>query len=300
MITLSAFGDEISPNLETQLDVMQSEGIHYLDLRSVEHKNVIDLTNEEAAEIKRSLDDRGMKVASIASPVAKVPISDPLAAEVAKLRRAIELAKFFEPPYVRIFTFVTPKGESPYKYRDEVRRRMKELARIAEQEDIILLIDNEGYGDNGERLKDIFEYVNSPNLRLAFDPANFIVSMVMPMTDAYPLVEPYISYFHIKDARVNTGEIVPAGEGDGQIRELLAVIKQTGYSGFMSIEPKGGGEHLEYFIKAARAFKRLLDEAGIEWNGGGYPESLLSYRSDSCILRQQIIYLFEASGRKQS
>ncbi|MCA0754231.1 TIM barrel protein [Paenibacillus sp. N4] len=265
MITLSAFGDEISPDLDTQLDVMQSEGIQYLDLRSVEHKNVIDLTDEEASEIKKRLDDRGIKVASIASPVAKVSISEPLAAEVTKLRRAIKLAKFFGTPYVRIFTFVTPKEDGPYLYRDEVHRRMKELARIAEQEDITLLIDNEGYGDNGERLKDIFEYVNSPNLRLAFDPANFIVSMVLPMTDAYPIVEPYISYFHIKDARVNTGEIVPAGEGDAQIRELLARLKQTGYSGFMSIEPKGGGEHPDFFIKAAGAFKRLLDEADIEW-----------------------------------
>ena len=35
MIRLSAFADEISPDLDEQIAVLQSENIHYLDLRGV-------------------------------------------------------------------------------------------------------------------------------------------------------------------------------------------------------------------------------------------------------------------------
>lgn len=40
LIQLSGFGDEISPDLEIQMDVLVSEGISYIDLRSVKDKNV--------------------------------------------------------------------------------------------------------------------------------------------------------------------------------------------------------------------------------------------------------------------
>lgn len=123
------------------------------------------------------------------------------------------------------------------------------------------------YVDTGDRARDILGTINSPHLRLAFDPANFIRAQVLPMTDAYPLVKDYISYIHMKDARVNTGEVVPPGEGDGEIRKLLAALKEKNYSGVISIEPKGrpGIADPDFFIIAAKALKRLLREAGISW-----------------------------------
>lgn len=39
MITLTGFADEISSELDVQLDVLESEQIHHLELRSVWGKN---------------------------------------------------------------------------------------------------------------------------------------------------------------------------------------------------------------------------------------------------------------------
>ncbi|MCY9667204.1 hypothetical protein M5X11_20080, partial [Paenibacillus alginolyticus] len=52
IITLSGYGDEIADDLETQLDVLASEGIRDLDLRSVWSKNVLELSDEEIVHIK--------------------------------------------------------------------------------------------------------------------------------------------------------------------------------------------------------------------------------------------------------
>jgi len=40
---LTGFGDEISLNLTTQLEVMQSVGIKHLELRGIKEKNVLEL-----------------------------------------------------------------------------------------------------------------------------------------------------------------------------------------------------------------------------------------------------------------
>ncbi len=38
---LSAFGDEISPNLNTQMDVLEQNGIRYIEMRGVNGRNII-------------------------------------------------------------------------------------------------------------------------------------------------------------------------------------------------------------------------------------------------------------------
>jgi 3-dehydroshikimate dehydratase len=73
MIRLSAFADEISADLDEQIAVLRSENINYLDLRGVWGTNVLDLTDQQAAEIKRGLDAHKIGVAAIGSPSARYP-----------------------------------------------------------------------------------------------------------------------------------------------------------------------------------------------------------------------------------
>jgi len=65
---------------------------------------------------------------------------------------------------------------------------------------------------------------------------------------------------------------VPAGRGDGQVRETLAALRDSGFDGFMSLEPHlaqagryGGFSGPEGFILAARSLKLMLNELGIPW-----------------------------------
>lgn len=231
IIKLSGYGDEISPDLDVQMDVLASEGISYIDLRSVGNKNVLQLTDEEITDIKKRLDARGFKISSIASPIGKTDIHDDFSLQQKDVIRAIQLAKYFGTPFIRIFSFLIPKGEDPVKNSDEVCKRMKEITHIAEQEGVTLVFKNEmeSYGDNGARVREILECVNSSHLRFAFDPGNFILVQVLPITDTYPYVKNFINYIHIKDARVNTGEIVLPGEGDGELYKLISALKVKNY-----------------------------------------------------------------------
>lgn len=86
-------------------------------------------------------------------------------------------------------------------------------------------------------------------------------------------MDEYITYIHIKDAKLNNGSVVPSGEGDGQIKQLLQVLDHKGYHGFMSLEPHlqasgkfTGFNRAELFIVATRAIKQLLNEQNIAWS----------------------------------
>lgn len=270
MFTLSGFADEISPDLTVQLDTLEGLGIRYLELRGVWNKNVLALDDREIKAIKTELATRGIKVSAIGSPIGKIKIDDPFGPHLKDFRRAIDVAEYLECPYVRIFSFYVPEGEAD-AYRPHVLDRLGALLDEAEGHAVTLLHENERhiYGDIPRRCLDILATFDSPQLRMTFDPANFVLCGVRPFTEGYALLKEYIAYLHIKDAKMAQQEIVPAGEGDGELLPLFQALVQNGFEGFASLEPHlahagafSGFSGPELFRVAAEALRRVIHEAG--------------------------------------
>ena len=275
MIVLTGFGDEIGPDIIEQMDVMASEGVKHIELRGVDNKSVMALSQQECADLKKKLDDQGFGISAIGSPIGKVKIDDDFDAHMDDFKHALELAKFFESKYIRLFTYYPPEGEDINKYRDEVMRRMGLKAELAGKAEVILLSENESnlYGESPRNCADVIETLNSPWLKAIFDPANFVLKGYKPFEDCWPLLKKHTVYFHIKDAKTGPGEkITPAGQGDGQIKEILADAVADGFEGFASLEPHlshggqfGGFTGPDLFKDAIRALKKVLDEVGAEY-----------------------------------
>ncbi|QHT60202.1 sugar phosphate isomerase/epimerase [Paenibacillus lycopersici] len=271
-VKLTCFADEISHDLEEQLDVLQQEGLSYMELRGVWGKNVLDLTEEELGRIREMTRARGFGISSIASPIGKYPLQDDFAPQLESLRKAIAAAHALGTPYIRVFSYYLPENASLDECRDEVLRRMKQLADMAEQNGVILILENDDhlYGAKDDRCLDILQHCGSDALRLALDPGNFVINGVKPMAEAYPKLQAYTSYIHVKDATFQPRRFMPAGEGDGQIDLLLPALKERGYDGFLSVEPHLGdymphASNPKRVVTAIRALKRLLDRSGMTW-----------------------------------
>ncbi len=273
MFTLTGFGDEISPILKEQLDLLEGSGIRHLELRGVNKKGVMELTDQEIAEVKEALDKRGFNISCIGSPIGKIKITDNFEEHLEKFKRAIEIAHFFGTPYIRIFSYYISEDEpNPERFKNEVVRRMKEKAHIAEQENIILLKENEHdvyYDATPERCREILDAVNSPNLKALFDAGNFVFAGVKPYDVAYPILRDDIVYLHIKDA-MHKGDKVETtfpGEGEAQFPEILADLKRGEFDGFLSLEPHlavvgkmAGFSGPELFKKAIDSLKAVLEK----------------------------------------
>lgn len=274
MFRLSGFADEISSDLTEQLDVLDSLQIKFMELRGVWGKNVADFSDAEVAAIRDALQTRGLGVSCIGSPIGKVKITDDFAAHLVKFRRIMEIAQMLKTRYIRIFSFFMPEGENPADYRDEVMRRMQTMVDEAAAQKLVLLHENERhiYGDTGERCRDILQTINSPNLRAIFDPANFVQVGQRPYAECWSALQPYVDYMHIKDAVLETGKVVPAGEGDGGLKAIVTELQKSGFHGFTSLEPHlsvagrmAGFSGPDLFRLAAQKYKELLSAAGVTW-----------------------------------
>jgi 3-dehydroshikimate dehydratase len=273
MLKLAGFTDEISPDLDEQIAFCRETGITHLELRGVENRNVLDFDPPLRQKIKSRLSAAGLGVVCIGSPIGKVKISDPWEPHFQRFTIAVELAEFFAAPLIRVFSYYAPEGETGnvLPHRDEVLRRFREKLKYLQNRPLTLVHENEKhiYGAKTEQCVDLMRTIDSPQLRSAFDFANFIQEQVNP-ADAWPLLKPYTAHIHIKDARLADGQVVPAGQGDGHIPQILLDAYRSGYRGFLSLEPHlaaakqfsgFSGPHL--FKIAVDALKQLCVDNGI-------------------------------------
>ena len=108
--------------------------------------------------------------------------------------------------------------------------------RRAEGRNTSLAHENEKgiYGDMAVRCLDLMKNFSKYGLKCIFDPANFL--QCNEETDkAYTMLREYVAYMHIKDAYLGRPEVVPAGHGDGHIREILSSLSEKEM--FLSLEP---------------------------------------------------------------
>lgn len=268
---LSGFGDEISADPSVQCAVLLALGARHIEVRSAWDVNVVDLSAEQLIMLRSIIDEAGMTVSAIASPIGKVDIGVTVASEVARLERVLDAAELLGTRFVRIFSFYLGERD-PDSIRDEVIERMLALTGAAAARDVVLLHENEKniFGDIPRRVVDILQTVNSPHLRAAWDSANFVQVGVQPYADAFEAIAPYIEYLQIKDALMASAEVVPAGDGDGDVSQVVGALRERGYRGFASLEPHlsaafstGGFSGPESFGIAARAFAKIAADNGV-------------------------------------
>ncbi len=234
IMKLCAFADEADSRLEGQISALKESGISLLEIRGVDGRNVSDLTTAEAKAIKERLDEAGIRVWSIGSPIGKIGVREPFGPHLDRFRRLLETAAVLEASNLRLFSFYLPEREPPAVCRDEVLERLSRLCEAAQGSGVRLCHENEKgiFGAGAPECAELHRVL--PALRAVFDPANFI-QCGQDVLEAWELLEPYVAYLHIKDATA-AGEVVPAGKGVGCLREILSRYAANG-GGVVTLEP---------------------------------------------------------------
>ena len=276
-LTLAAFADESDNKFEGQLDALCRNSLDALELRNLDGKNVVALSDEEAKNYKKALADKGLYVWSLGSPLGKIKITDDFAPHLDSFKRGMEIGSILEATACRMFSFYMPDDADPADYKNEVIDRLGAFTEIAKDYNIVLCHENEKgiYGDIPERCLDIHRAL--PSLKAVFDPANFVQCGVDTLK-AFDELKEYIFYMHIKDAK-KEGAIVPPGVGDGNIAALVSRYRELGgkvltlephlfeFDGLKALEKEGntsevGGYNFdtaeEAFDTAVSALKNII------------------------------------------
>lgn len=274
-----AFADEASPLIDGQIIALKENGLDGLEIRNVDNVNVSDISDAKAKEVRKKLDNAGLSVWSVGSPIGKIDIvKDNFDLHTEKFRRTLEIAEILGAKNIRLFSFYIPKDSDPSEYRNEVIERLGKFIGIASETGIELCHENEKgiYGDNAERCLEIYKAL--PEMKAIFDPANFVQCGVDTMP-AWEMLKIYVKYLHIKDA-LPDGNVVPAGKGSGNLAYILSDYRKMNgtaltlephlkvFAGLSALETEGDksavGEIYSYktneeaFRAAADALKALI------------------------------------------
>ena len=235
---ISGFADEIDNILDSQLKVLKEVGQDYIVYRGADGVTVGQSTMEQIQSVYARLTEAGIRVSSLGSPSGKQWIHEDFEPHFEHFKQMVAFAKAMDTRYIRMFSFFVPQDEDPAPYEAEVVARLKKMIEYAREQDVILLHENEKgiYGDVASRCLSLMEQLYCDNFKCAFDFANF-AQCGQNTLEAYEMLKPYISYVHIKDAVMETGEVVLPGTGDGHVQEILEMLDRDGYEGFLSLEP---------------------------------------------------------------
>ncbi len=239
---LSAFADEGGKTIEEQIKALKENNLTAIEPRGIDGVNISDFTQEDAKKLRKTLDDSGIVVSAIGSPFGKIKITDDFAPHFEKFKVTVENACILGAENIRMFSFFMNQDE-PYKpYRDEVMERLDIMCSYSLKSGVWCCHENEKeiYGDTDDRCLDILTSLQG-KIRGVFDPANFIQCGV-EILPAYKKLEAYIHYMHIKDALYSDGSVVPPGQGDGHIKELLTEFNKKDGKRYLTLEP-----HLKVF-----------------------------------------------------
>jgi len=259
---LAAITDEISQEFEHALDVMLEYGATGAELRGLWGTNIADLTEAQAARAKTALKDRGMQAVGLATPFFKcdltaqtanpgeaagaMHLATPLGLEqqMELLTRCIRLANLFETPLLRVFTFWRKEALTPEIEARIVDSFSAPLA-LAEREGVVLGLENEHacFIGTGAEAGRIAAAINSPHLKIVWDPGNAYFAGESPYPAGYEAIKPWLTHVHVKDGKlVETADQGPRpqwcviGEGEIDYVGQFAALKQDGYAGWISLE----------------------------------------------------------------
>lgn len=264
MLKLGIFSDEISQDFEYALEVIKELEVGYVELRSMWDKNLIDLSFSELKKVGDLVKKSNLEVCAIASPVFKCYLKDKktkkapgnthLAQEKSYtehlkiLEHSFELAKMFGTNIVRVFSFWR-KGNLTEEILEEIVQRFKTPVRRAQEENVILALENEHdcFIGSGKESQRFLESISSKNVGLIWDPGNAYFLGEVPYPDGYELIKDRIVHVHIKDAgKDKKGKPIwlPVGKGEIDFRGQLLALKEDNFQGVISLEthyiPEGG------------------------------------------------------------
>lgn len=228
-LIVSGFADEYSPSLSEQLEGFKKLGISCMEPRMLDGKNIADLTEAELHDLSARLEQAGIKVTAIGSPIGKIRPEEDFEQHLERAENAFKTAARLGAPFCRVFSFYGLEEA-------EVFARMERLLELADRYGITLCHENEAgiYGESPESCLKLLQQFGG-RLKAVFDGGNFVLGGY-DAKKAYDLLQPYVAYFHIKDA--SNGVILPAGEGDAAIAELLhRHLTEIGGEVVVSLEP---------------------------------------------------------------
>ncbi|THF73996.1 sugar phosphate isomerase/epimerase family protein [Cohnella fermenti] len=250
-----------------------------------EHVEIVpigyDLTGEPSLieQIKERASARGIDISNYAIRAEfDTENEEAYEAEIARVMKEVDIAAALGAKKMR-HDVAFGEDTSTERFQRELPKlaaACRRIAEYAEQRGVVTSLENHGYFMQGsERVLALIDAASHPNFRLTLDIGNFLCADENSVAAVKRTIAS-ASIVHLKDFYVRAENVRPGegwfptaagnhlrgaifGHGDIDTREVLRVVKASGYDGYLSLEFEG--------LEPCRLGARLgLDNARRIWN----------------------------------
>lgn len=278
-----SFNQLLSSKAETQLSVMKLakdmgfDGIEFTDLNAPEG-----MTEAQYAEaIKEESEKLGIPVISYTIG-ANLLGENGLDAEVERVCKKVDIAKILGVKCMRHdAAWSIPAEIKKYTGFDQVLPTLvegcKRITEYAKTQGVETMIENHGlFCQDSERVEKIITGVGDANFGTLIDIGNFACADEESIK-AVGRMAPYAKHVHAKDFHIKSGNgINPGrgffksrggnylrgsiiGHGDIPVYQCLAILKNSGYDGFVSVEFEGMEKCLDGITIGAENLRKMAE-----------------------------------------
>lgn len=200
-------------------------------------------------------------------------------AEIDRVKKEVDIANRLGAKFMRHDVATRPIPETTIQNFEadlpKLAAACQEIADYASQYGITTSVENHGfYIQASDRVQSLINHVDRPNFKTTLDVGNFLCVDEDPLA-AVKNNLPYASVVHLKDFLYRSADVYAGegwlqttagnylkgtivGHGDLKMREIIKVIKASGYDGYISVEFEGLEE-------CKQASKMGLDNARRLW-----------------------------------
>ncbi|CAM4364681.1 MAG: sugar phosphate isomerase/epimerase [Paenibacillus macerans] len=199
--------------------------------------------------------------------------------EIRRVMREVDIAHALGVKLMR-HDVASRQDTSIIRFQEDLPRIAEACRRIADyaaQYGITTSLENHGYYvQASDRVQAVLHAVGRPNYKTTLDVGNFVCVDEQPVIAVKKNIA-YASMVHVKDFYIRPADRNPgegwfrsagggylrgaiAGQGDLDLREILRIVKRSGYDGFLSIEYEGMEECRKGTKIAFENVRRIWEE----------------------------------------
>ncbi len=289
---LTGFADEAAQDFATQIKATKEMGWNAISARTVNGKNIHDLSDKEFNQVADTLDQEEIRIPEFGSLIGNwgKNIDSDFELTLGEISRAIPRMKRLGTKLIRIMSY----AQEPWGNDQREQERFKRVKAIHQRfaDEGLLAVHENCANWGGFSAKHSLRLVKEvPGLKLVFDTGNPVFQRDRSKSEPYPWqdalgfyneVKDHIAHVHIKDCRYPTvGDNEPhytmPGEGDCHLQHIIRDLKARHYDGGFAIEPHVAtvfhvqdGDKPDWkqcyksYVEYGARFEDLLDQIGWE------------------------------------
>ena len=222
------------------IDAAVRNGMDGVEIRLDSQNNLFGHPAEDTEMIGNAFREAGIGISDIGTSVC---IKDYNEAQVATYKKCLDVAKMINAKGARVFlaNFLGKFTQvAPYDY-DGIVKALKEACAYGEEVGVEVWVETHNEFSCGSVLAKLHEDVGSKNLKFIWDLIHPI-ERYESAEDTMRYMGDKIAHIHVKDGRKKTDKneinylYTKLGEGDVPVGEMLALLRDAGFDGYLSLE----------------------------------------------------------------